>query len=558
MNQMEIKRKQLVCYAYVAGIVGMISMGRLLGDDGLAYLAVALEAISFFSLLVTYGVSDVIARLQKNRRNKGQYKGVARMRKQLLLIQGVTGLLLTVLFLLLTDVLSTRLFRVPYSISAMRILAPIILFQSLEAVLLGYFQSSGSQMPSLVSAVMRQGFFLVLGSAFGKMLADYGNKVSGLLKNTRYSGMYGAMGVALGMLIAEILVFVFLLIVYLGSDRKADEMRSPEGLRRTESMGDVVRLFYGSRWQGLCTALPVLLAVAVGAAMYLGSVSRLSSAVPALDAIIDAGGEVAAPTFPTLDDAIAGYGSFWGKYLLLCAAFILIPAARCFPVYGRLYAAVRREDSRYCREVASGALHYMWVVGLYITVTMTVMAPQMAAGLFLGRDAGMEAMFRFGGMLVLLAALAIVFSVILLAYGERLILMGMLGVWLILVLVLQHIFVKVSAYSAMGILSAVILAVGILVAGLAAYCIWRGRINTEYVRTLGVPLVGAGIMGLVMLLCTKLLGPHMSQVMSLVVASLLGVIVYGVILVMTRNIRDNEISILYGKKARKLLGRIIS
>lgn len=556
MNQMEIKRKQLVCYVYIVGIAGMIGMGRLLGDDGLAYLAAALEGISFFSMLVTFGASDVIARLQKNRRSKGQYKGVARMRKQLLLIQGVTGMLLTVLFLLLADVLAAKVFRVPHSVSAMRILAPVIVFQSLETVLMGYFQSSGSQMPSLVSAVMRQGFFLVFGSVFGRLLADYGDKVSHLLKNSRYGGMYGAMGVALGMLVAEILVFVFLLIIYLGSDRKADEMRSQEGLRRTESMGDVARLFYGSRWQGMCIVLPVLLAVVIGAAMYLGSVSKLPASLPALDAATN--GEMTAPALPSMDDAIAGYGSFWGKYLLLCIVFVLIPFARCFPVYGRMHAAVRREDSRYCRDVASSVLHYAWVFGLYITVTMTVMAPQMAAGIFPGRYAGVEAMFRFGGMLVLLAVLAIVFSVILLAHGERLILMGMLGVWLVLDLVLQHIFVKVSAYSVTGILFAVTMAVGILVASLAAYCIWRGRINTEYVRTLGIPLISAGIMGLVMMLSTKLLGAHMSSLVSLVVAALLGLIVYGVILVMTGNIHDNEIAILYGKKVRKLLGRIIS
>lgn len=558
MNQMEIKRKQLVCYAYIAGIGGMIGMGKLLGDDGLAYLAVALEGISFFALLVTFGVSDVIARMQKNRRNKAQFKGVARMRKQLLLMQGVTGIILTVLFLLLTDVLAAKVFRVPHSVSAMRILAPVIAFQSLEAVLLGYFQSSGSQMPSLVSAVLRQGFFLVFGSLFGKLLANYGDKVSHLLKNSRYGGMYGAMGVALGMLAAEILVFIFLLIIYLASDRKADEMRSQEGLRRTESMGDVARLFYGSRWQGICTVLPVLLAVIIGAAMYLGSVSKLSAPMPVLDAAVNTGEEITAPVLPSMEEAIAGYGSLWGKYFLLCTVFVLIPIARCYPVYGRMHAAVRRQDSRYCRDVASSILHYAWVVGLYITVTMTVMAPQMAAGLFPDRDAGVEAMFRFGGILVLLTVLAVIFSVIVLAHGERLILMGALGVWLILDLVLQHIFVKVSAYSVMGILSAVTVAVGILVAGLSAYCIWRGRINIEYIRVLGVPLISAGIMGLVMMLSTKLLGAHMSQLVSLVVASVLGVIVYGVILVMTGNILDNEISILYGKRARKLLGRIIS
>lgn len=558
MNQMEIKRKQIICYTYIIGIIGMISTGRLLGDNGLAYMAVTIEAASIFSLLTVCGVSDVIARLQKNRRSKGQYKGVARMRRQLLIIQGVVGMVLTVLFLLLANLLAEKIFRVPYSVSAMRILAPVIVIQALEAVLLGYFQGGGSQMPSLVSAVMRQGFFLVFGSLFGKLLARYGEKVSNLLKNSSYGGMYGAMGVALGMLITEILVLLFLLVIYLASDRKADEQKSQEGLRRTESMADILSVFYGSLWQGMCTVLPVLLAVAIGAAMYLSSVTKLFSAAPIPVSPEEPGGEMISLAVQSVGDAIAGYGSLFGKCFLLCLIFVLIIAARCYPVYGRLCAAIRRNDIRYCKDVASCGLHYVWVAGLYITMTMAVMAPQMASGFFPERDTGVDAMLRSGSVLVLLTALAVMLSVILLAYGERFILMGMLGIWLILELILQHAFVKVSGYSVMGILSAAMLATGLLVAGLAAYNLWRGRLNTEYFRILGIPLIGAGIMGLAMMLVTKLLGAHMSHVVSLIVAALLGALVYGAILVVTRNIREYEISILFGKQARKLLERIIS
>lgn len=554
MKQQEIKRKQIICYTYIIGMLGMIGMGKILGDGGLAYLAVAMEAISLFTLLVTFGVSDVIARLQRNRRNKGQFKGAARMRGQFLLLQGVTGALLSAVLLLMADTLAQKVFQVPYSASAMKMLAPVILFQALDAALLGYFLGSGSYMPSLVSAVLRQGFFLVLGSLFGRRLADYGDKVSNLLKNSNYSGMYGAMGVALGILITELLVFLFLVIVYMVSDRKADEQRSQEGLRRTESMGDIVRVFCGALWQGTCTALLALLPVLLGAVFYLRSIYQLYSQVSALVPAADPGeGMVWAA-----DAAVTGYGSFFGKCFLLCGVFVVILAARCLSVYGRLHSAIHREDVRYTRDVASSGLHYVWVVGLYFAVTMAVMAPQMAAGFFPGRDAGVDGMLRTGGVMILLTGLVILLSMVLLAHGERYILMGLLGVWVILDLILQKVFVKGSDYSAAGILSAALAAMALLLAALLGYCVWQSRINTEYIRILGVPLVGAGIMGLAMMMATKLLSAHMSNVMSVVAAALLGAIVYGVILVMTRNIREYEISVLYGKQARKLLGRIFS
>lgn len=598
MKQQEIKRKQIICYTYVIGLLGMIGMGKILGDVGLAYLAVALWGISLFTLLVTFGVSDVIARLQRNRRNKGQFKGAARMRRQFLLLQGVVGVVLSLALFLLADPLARNVFRVPQSVSAMRALAPVILIQALETALLGYFLGSGSHMPSLVSAVLRQGFFLVFGSLLGRRLADYGGKVSNLLKDSSYSGMYGALGVALAILLTELLVFLFLIIVYMVSDRKADEQRSQEGLRRTESMGDIVRVFFGALWQGTCTALLVLLPFVLGAIFYLRSASSLTSSVstatpdatslsaavstaapdasslsadlstaapdassPAADLSTAAPGESGGIRYVsklTAEAAVAGYGSFFGKCFLLCVSILLILAARCLSVYGRLQAAVRREDVRYTRDVASMGLHYVWVVGLYFSVTIMVMAPQIAAGFFQGDDGVLAGMLRSGGALILMAGIVILLSMVLLANGERYILMGMLGIWVVLSLVLQNMFVKSSGYSAAGILSGELTAVAMLLAAMAAYCVWQSRINTEYIRILCVPLAGAGIMGLAMMLVTKLLGVHMGNVMSVVVAALLGIIVYGSILVLTKNIREYEISVLYGKQARKWLERIFS
>ena len=137
MRQQEIKIKQIICYTYVIGIIGLTGMGRVLGDMGMACLSVAMEGVSLFFLLVTCGVSDVIAKLQRNRRNKGQFKGVARMRGQFFILQGALGALLTVLLLLLAEPLAGRIFRVPYGASALKLLAPVILFQALSAALLG-------------------------------------------------------------------------------------------------------------------------------------------------------------------------------------------------------------------------------------------------------------------------------------------------------------------------------------------------------------------------------------------------------------------------------------
>ena len=533
MNQIEIKRKQIICYIYVIGVLGLIGMGNLLGDNGLCYLAVALESLSMFILLISAGTADVIARLQKNRRNKGQYKGVARMRKQLIVVQGVTGILLTVICLLLSDILAEKIFGVPNSAAALKLLAPVIAVQALQVVLLGYFQGSGSQMPAVISVVLRQGFFLVFGSLFGKILATYGNKVSGLLKNSSFSGMYSAIGIALGILITELLVLLFLFIIYMGSDRKSDLQKSQEGLRQTDSLGDTVRLFFGAGWQVTLLSLLAVMPIVLGTVFYLNNAMHTDGGNAAL---------------------INAYGGFFGKCLLPIAACVLILTARSLSVYGRLCVAIHRQDKRYSRDMASVGLHFVWIAGLYMTITMAVMAPQIATGFFAGRDEGVEQLLRMGSAMILLLGLTVLLSMILLAYREHIYLMGALGIWLILDILLQNVF----GNSVNSILYGALISTAVLVIGLLIYQIWRNRLNGEFIRILGIPLIASGIMGLVMILVTKLFSAHMSHISCFIVAAILGLIVYSAILIVTKNIREYEVGALYGKLARKLLGRIIS
>lgn len=323
-------------------------------------------------------------------------------------------------------------------------------------------------------------------------------------------------------------------------------------------MTDVLKTFYRALWQGICTALLVLLPAVMCTISYLRKAPGLYIAVSTQASSDVPGGDTISLARLAAGEAAASFGSFFGRCILLCAAFILILTARCFSVYGRLQGAIRREDARHTRDVAASGLHYVWTVGLYFAVTMLMMAPQIAAGFLPGGEEEVTGMLRAGGVLVLLAGLAVLFSMILLAHGERHILMGMLGVWMLLVLLFQNAFVRGSNYGASGILSGVLVATGILLAGLAAYCIRQGRIGTEYVRVLGIPLAAAGITALAMLLIMKIFGAHMGHVAAVAVAALLGAVVYGTILVAAKNIREYEISILYGKKARKLLERIIS
>lgn len=100
----------------------------------------------------------------------------------MMLFQIAEGLLGTVLCMSLGWILLEKVFLVPYGSMILWILSPALFLRCIQSVFLGYFQSEGSEMPSAVSSVLRQVFFLGLGLVFLGIFRNYGEKVSLLLK----------------------------------------------------------------------------------------------------------------------------------------------------------------------------------------------------------------------------------------------------------------------------------------------------------------------------------------------------------------------------------------
>ena len=80
MNQAEVKRRQAEAAADILTLVTIYVLGRLLGNNGITYVAVAVEVCTFFCILIDGSMADALGKLLRSRKNKGQYKNIARMR----------------------------------------------------------------------------------------------------------------------------------------------------------------------------------------------------------------------------------------------------------------------------------------------------------------------------------------------------------------------------------------------------------------------------------------------------------------------------------------------
>lgn len=532
MNQMEVKRRQIQYVSYLMGAVLWLFFGRLIGDNGLAYLAAATECVGFFLLLASGTVPDGLGRLVRSRRGKGQYKSAEKLRRHTWRVQIPLGLFCTLLCAVSGGILLEKVLRMPYGSFAVRLMAPVILLRTVNSLMLGGFQGNGSQMPAAFCALLRQILFLLFGILFCRLLASYGEKVGNLLANEDFQGMYGVVGLALAMAVTELLLLICLGVLYLGSDRKGEGRRSEGGLRRTESFSENIRALYRISSFGMGLYILVKLPVWAGLAIYQRSV-------------------------PDIYASAHLYGAYYGVYLVVCGILVLSAGICYLNLYGRMTAASKKGDRHTLRELGAAGVHHAWLYGLYTGVALAVLAPQAAGGLFAGSDPGLEGMLRAGSALVLFVCLAAVLLMQLAAQGERIPVLGALAAADVIFCISCRLLCGGEGGTPLDLVLSGLIASGVLAAGCMAYSILRGNLRLEYVRVLAIPLVAAGIVGLILMLTARLLTPHLGASFSFWLNALLGLVLYLGILMAARNVTEQEVNVWNGPLGRRIWGILV-
>ena len=239
MNQVELKKRQTELASYIIGMVCLVIIGNFLGDNGIAYFAVAFECFLLPIILLTHKLEDTLGKLLRNRTSKGQYKNAKKFRRNIFGAGAVLGLAGSVALFAAAELLGEKLFGLTYSVAMICILAPVVLLRMVASILLGYFQGEGTELPAIISYIMRQIGIVLLAVLFVKLLGNYGAKVSALLREENFTAMYCGMGYALAMLVSEILVVLFLGFVYQGSRGRAKKGVN-DGMRVQETFAGQV------------------------------------------------------------------------------------------------------------------------------------------------------------------------------------------------------------------------------------------------------------------------------------------------------------------------------
>ena len=530
MNRAEIKRRQIQLVAFVLGLVNLWIFGKKISDAGVAYLVAALFSLSFVWALTAWPVSDALGRILRARGAKGQYKNAEKMRKCIMVFQGILGAVFSVALFACAGLLAEKVWHLPYSKSLIMVLAPVLLLRTVNAVLLGIFQGEGNELPTALSGVMRQVFILVFGSLFVNSFGGYGVKVSALFGQEAFTMMYGGLGVVTGILIAEVLVTVFLLLIYRSVLKKSKE-KEAESMKVEDSFAGQVRTLYASMGLPMLCGLLLLLPLWTGLIL---SQKHLSI-------------EVAAESF----------GVYAGKYLVLCAIPLCLLAVLILPVAAKAAERSKNGDHRVARNAFQICTKGLMMHGLFFSVYFAVMAGQLA-GLFSKTNVEtLKKMLVWGSFSILFGLLAVIALRVLNVLSKNTMILACLAGYNVVFILAASLWFKGESADVLSLVYAGVASVCVLGVSTLALVFGYLRCRTDLLRMVALPGACACVAGLLCFLLGKALTPHLGNAVTLLVTFVLALAVYWMGNLLLRVFSRQELNMVPGGKVLMAIGQLL-
>ena len=515
MNQIEMKKRQMQMVAWGLGLIVLLTLGNVLGDNGIAYFAIAIEIFLLFWTVTGGQLADVLGKILRNKSNKGQYKNAKKLRRTALVVEAFLGIAGSVAMFVLAKPLSEGLFGLSYSVAIIRILAPVVFVRTLSSVLLGFFQGEGTELPAVISYFVRLVGIFGFSLLFVNLLKSYGSKVSDLLRQENFTAMYGGMGVAIAVLVTELLIAIFLFFVYRGSRRK-EKRGNGEGMRTTDTFSGQLALLYGNLFPAMLKAFLMFLAMWLGVIFYRKSV----------------------PDVTSLND----YGVLYGKILPVLGFVILPGCIMLMECAHKAVACVRREEQRYAKGHFQGGIHMAVVYGMFSTMFVALYAPHIV-GIFC--ETGVETatqMLRFGSFVILAMVLGYYCTELLNALGGRYYVLGLLVLFDFVYVGCLVLFLNGGKTGVTALVYSAMIAGAVYAIGSFVLLFMQLRFNIDWLQVVAVPAGISCAVGLILLFLNKIMHPHLGDLITVIVSLVLGNLLYWVFLMLMRNFREQELT----------------
>ena len=273
--------------------------------------------------------------------------------------------------------LFAQLIKTPFSRYALKTLAPTIWIMAYLGVLRGYFQGTGTMVPTAVSQILEQIVNAVVSVVAAGILFGVGTSINAAQGAKDYSYALGAAGGTIGTGAGALTAFLFFICLTASKGRERRQMVREDVSGRTESYR---RIFYVLT----ITVLPIVIS------------SGIYNCSNVVDNYLFGQGM---DKLGYMEDSIATYWGVLGQYQLLFNIPVAVSNALSSSLIPSLTRAVANRNRKEKLERIATSIRFSLLIAIPAAVGITVLAKPVCNLLFISEDNTMLIRLSMAGSL---------------------------------------------------------------------------------------------------------------------------------------------------------------
>ncbi|HAG69242.1 MAG TPA: polysaccharide biosynthesis protein [Lachnospiraceae bacterium] len=520
----------------IIGLLYRVPLQRTIGDRGMGYYSAAFQIYSIMLIISSYSLPVAVSKLMAARLARGQYRNARKLFHGALLFAVITGGAAMLIVLLGADVMADNILSMPRCAIALRILAPTLLVVALMGVMRGYFQGTGTMLPTATSQLLEQIVNAVVSVAAAIFLYDYGLKVAALLRDDACAPAYGAAGGTLGTLAGAAAGLIMLAGIFLFNRKelliRVEEDRSV----KRDSLRKVFRLL-------VITVMPVI----------------LSSTIYNISDVLDQSifGKVMAQRGMGEAAIASNWGVFTTKYKTIINVPVALANALCSSMMPSLTASVAQGDLRVARRKIRISMRFVMIIAIPCAVGLAVLGEPVLSIMFTGEIRTAAILLRIGSASVIFYSMSTLSNGVLQGVDRMNIPVRNSAIALVAHLGVLYLTTAVFDLKLYGVVISIVF-FSLLVSVLNWIDIRRNTgYRQEIFRTFVVPLIASLIMGLIIGIMYFLLSRSMRMEIATLISIAAGVVIYFVALLLLKGVRESEIRSFPGGNVMAVIAKFL-
>ena len=496
------------------GLIYRVPLNNIIGDEGMGIYSFAFNIYNLGLIISSYSLPLAVSKLVAARNVKKEYKNGYRIFLCALSFAVAMGLVVSMILFFGADFIATTFYNSPRVAIPLRVLAPTIFVFSIMGVLRGFYQGKNTMIPTSISQLLEQIVNAIVSIVAANWLIHAHSANEDM-------AAYGAAGATFGTLMGTIVSLLFLAFVFALYKPVIDKQLRRD---RDENRETVKELFTALA----VTSIPVI----IGQTVYQ------------LNSVIDGSlfGHFMTEKGLTLDEKNALWGVYSNKYNLLVNVPVSIASAMAVAIIPNIVSSFASKKIYEVKEKVSQAVKFNMIIAIPSAVGMGVLASPILQLLFKDTSVLPANLLRIGSIAIIFYALSTITNAVLQGINRMRLPVRHSAISLVVHIILVFLLLKFTDLKVyvmvIGNVTFALLVCVLNWISIGKHLNYKQEVKTSFI----MPTICSVIMGVFTFLTYK--GVHIvthSNTISTMLSIIVSCIVYGVLLLVTKCLTEEEL-----------------